>query len=155
MLETPNTQGPFIIVRYPLAVGIKQMVRFIQNLPPDPSRKSFIVFKLYRNNMQGETSKLSQMGHIVSFAIIGSQIAFIDPQGKTFKQIDNISTFDIYHMGALYYGFQFVDIIFTWYKMFPIMEPVYDGGSINVRLPEITYGGSRKHKHTRKNNKKN
>ena len=154
----PETQGPFFIMRYALDVGITQIFRFILTclLQGDQAlhHNSFIVFKIYKDHNQTGTTKLSQMGHIVSLAISQGQIIFIDPQGKHFKNIPNIET--LFFLLRSLYGemFNYIDIIYTWYLTFP--QITYDGGGqINVRLPEITYGGSRKYKHTRKNKKKN
>ena len=144
-------------MRYELNVGITQIYRFIITclLQGDQAlhHNSFIVFKIYKDYNQTGTTKLSQMGHIVSLAISQGQIIFIDPQGKHFKNIPNIET--LFFLLRSLYGemFNYIDIIYTWYLTFP--QITYDGGQINVRLPEITYGGSRKYKHTRKNNKKN
>jgi hypothetical protein len=128
-------------------VGIAEIARFIKKIGPVPvgrrNRGSFIVFKIYKDNKQPGTENLSQMGHIVSFAIVGNEVAFIDPQAKTFVPIVDFSTFNIQSMPT-YAGFNFIDIIFTWYPI-PMLDPPYAECLINQRLPEITYGGGSKH----------
>jgi len=152
------TAEPYIILRYPINLGIKQIFTYINaqsTNPPIPNQ--FFIFKLYRELYQPKTEKLSQIGHTVSIAVYEQNVYYIDPQAQGIALIPDRATFDINTYYPNVAPFQFVDIIFAWYKISSVTFPSirYDFvGIINVRDDGITYGGKKKTKKHRRSKKK-
>jgi hypothetical protein len=137
------TENSYIIVRYPVSVGFQQMFNYITSQGKFLVNQ-FFIFKLYRDLNYGE--KLSQIGHTVSIAVYEQNIYYIDPQSGIGIQIEQ--SFDI---NSLYPGteFKYVDILFIWALSSQVSFPaiIYAAAEIiNVRNPDITYGGKRKTK---------
>jgi hypothetical protein len=152
-------ESKYIIVRYPVDLGIQQIFNYI-NAQTNPRGNQFFIFKLYRELNHG--SKLSQIGHTVSIAVYEQNVYYIDPQAGIGGLIEG--NFDI----NTFYPrpppptpppppFLFVDIVFSWYPSSQTRLPSvrYDfSGIINVRDADITYGGKKKtKKHRRSKNK--
>ena len=143
------TASPYIIVRYPVAVGLQQIFNYI-SAQSKPFVNQFFIFKLYRELNHG--SKLSQIGHTVSIAVYEQKVYYIDPQAGIGGQIEE--SFDI---NTFYPGFQYIDIIFAWYPSSQVGVPsiTYAPAEIiNVRDPEITYGGKKRTKKHRSSKNK-
>ena len=146
------TAEPYLILRYHIDIGIQQIFTYI-SAQTNPRENQFFIFKLYRELNRG--SKLSQIGHTVSIAVYEQNVYYIDPQAQNIVNITDPTTFNI---NSFYPApFQFVDIIFAWYKISSVVFPsinYMESNIINIRDPGITYGGKRKTKKHRRSKKK-
>ena len=107
----------YLIVRYPIFLGIYLLLEFIANY--NTTLNYAIIIKLYDTELQTGTNKLSHVGHTVSIAKFNNEVFFIDPQTLIKEQIHlNVQDFTVIAQElstfiASSYNKNFIDIIFS------------------------------------------
>ena len=120
-------------------------MNFIRAIYFPQRQNKFIFFKLYHEAYRGTTRELSHVGHIVSYTLIGDTVFYIDPQMGKYVSIP--ITFSAGDLNSIYGQvdyYKFVDIVYTEFdeRAFPgfVDSPA---GVVIPRPPEMTYGGRR------------
>ena len=117
----------FMVVRYSLLIGLRILFGFLQAYSVSSAGYYAIITKLYRSEYQKGTRQFSQIGHSVSFAKVGQDIYYIDPQMSVFYKMrrgESVESMEemikaFYHTNGQS-DFDFMDIIYS------VIEGVYN-----------------------------
>lgn len=124
----------YLIVRYPIFIGLYLLLEFITNYNTDLNYA--IIIKLYETEFQNGTNKFSQVGHTVSIAKSNNEVFFIDPQTLIKEQIhlNQMPLKDVAEEISKFmttsYKKNFIDIIFS----------VKEQNDFDEKRPVLNYG---------------